>query len=284
MQILTLCICLLTKSSGQSLEWERQQHFERWKMIMKNPFLTNKQSQESFDYSDGHTPEHIAIIMDGNGRWAEKRGMPRVAGHKEGLSTVVKVVKMAVKCQVKILTLYTFSTENWKRPKQEVDTILRLPKEFLSVYLPDLIANNVRIEAIGDLENLPAHTREAMQFAIDRTRDNNGLLLNMALNYGSRNEILHAMKGLLKDINDSNQSLDELDEQQFSNYLYTAGMKEPDLLIRTGGEKRLSNFLLWQLAYTEFWFTDVLWPDFSEMEFLRALKDYRQRKRRYGGI
>jgi len=251
---------------------------------MKIPFLTNKQPEEAFLYSDENIPEHIAIIMDGNGRWAAKRGMPRVAGHKERLSTVVKVVKMAVKCQVKILTLYTFSTENWKRPKQEVDTILRLPKEFLSVYLPDLIANNVRIEAIGDLENLPAHTREAMKYAIERTRDNDGLLLNMALNYGSRNEILHAMKGLLKDINDSKRSLDQLDEQQFSNYLYTAGMKEPDLLIRTGGEKRLSNFLLWQLAYTEFWFTDVLWPDFSEMEFLRALKDYRQRKRRYGGI
>jgi undecaprenyl diphosphate synthase len=185
---------------------------------------------------------------------------------------------------VKVLTLYTFSTENWKRPKPEIDFILRLPKEFLHIYLPDLISNNVRIEAIGDMENLPAHTRDAVQFAIDRTRDNDGLQLNFALNYGSRREILNAMKEMFTDINDAKLSIDEVDEQQFSGYLNTAGMSDPDLLIRTGGEKRLSNFLLWQLAYTEFWFTDVLWPDFSEKDFLHALEEYRQRKRRYGGI
>jgi len=251
---------------------------------MKIPFLTNKQPKESFEYQEDNTPEHIAIIMDGNGRWARKRGMPRVAGHKEGLSAVVKIVKVAVKCNVKFLTLYAFSTENWKRPSAEVDFILRLPKEFLNIYLPDLIANNVRIEAIGDMENLPAYTREAVQFAIDRTRNNDGLQMTIALNYGSRHEILHAMKKMLTDINEAKLSLDELDEQKFSGYLYTAGMTEPDLLIRTGGEKRLSNFLLWQLAYTEFWFTDVLWPDFSEKEFMHALEGYQQRKRRYGGI
>ena len=251
---------------------------------MKIPFLTNKQSEESFYYPEDNTPEHIAIIMDGNGRWAQKRGMPRTVGHKEGISTVVKIVKAAVKCKVKVLTLYTFSTENWKRPKPEIEFILRLPKEFLSIYLPDLLSNNVRIEAIGDMANLPASTREAIQYAIDRTRDNDGLQLNFALNYGSRHEILNAMKEMITDINNGKLSLDELDEQQFSSYLYTAGIKDPDLLIRTGGEKRLSNFLLWQLAYTEFWFTDVLWPDFSEKEFLHALEDYRQRKRRYGGI
>lgn len=253
-------------------------------MSMKIPFFNHKQSKESFHYSEGDTPEHIAIIMDGNGRWAGKRGMPRVAGHKEGLSTVVKIVKAAVKCKVKVLTLYTFSTENWKRPKTEIDFILRLPKEFLHIYLPDLISNNVRIEAIGDMEKLPAYTREALQYAIDRTRDNDGLQLNFALNYGSRHEILNAMKEMFADLNDAKLALDEVDEQQFSGYLYTAGMPDPDLLIRTGGEKRLSNFLLWQLAYTEFWFTDVLWPDFSEKEFLHALEEYRQRKRRYGGI
>jgi undecaprenyl diphosphate synthase len=251
---------------------------------MKIPFLNNKQSKEFFHYPEDHTPDHIAIIMDGNGRWAGKRGMPRVAGHKEGLSAVLKIVKAAVKCKVKVLTLYTFSTENWKRPKPEIDFILRLPKEFLHIYLPDLISNNVRIEAIGDMENLPAHTRDAVQFAIDRTRDNDGLQLNFALNYGSRREILNAMKEMFTDINDAKLSIDEVDEQQFSGYLNTAGMSDPDLLIRTGGEKRLSNFLLWQLAYTEFWFTDVLWPDFSEKDFLHALEEYRQRKRRYGGI
>jgi len=161
---------------------------------------------------------------------------------------------------------------------------LRLPKEFLQIYLPELISNNVRIEAIGDMETLPVHTREAVQYAIERTRKNDGLQLNFALNYGGRHEILKAMKEMFADLNDGKMSLNEMDEQHFSSYLYTAGITEPDLLIRTGGEKRLSNFLLWQMAYTEFWFTDVLWPDFSEKEFLHALEEYRQRKRRYGGI
>ncbi|MEH7224492.1 isoprenyl transferase [Bacillus sp. JJ1566] len=253
-------------------------------MAMKIPFFNHKQLNEAVQFADHDTPDHVAIVMDGNGRWARKRGLPRVAGHKEGVSTVVKIVRAAVKCNVKVLTLYTFSTENWKRPKLEVDTILKLPKEFLHIYLPELISNNVRIEAIGDMENLPAHTREAIQYAIQRTRDNDGLQLNFALNYGGRDEILKAMKDMFLDISDSKFSLDDLDEQQFSRYLYTDGLPDPDLLIRTGGEKRLSNFLLWQLAYTEFWFTDVLWPDFSEKEFLQALEEYRQRKRRYGGI
>ena len=253
-------------------------------MAMKLPFFNPKKTNEHLQYMEEHTPDHIAIIMDGNGRWAQKRGLPRVAGHKEGVSAVVKITKAAVKCKVKVLTLYTFSTENWKRPKSEVDLILRLPKEFLQIYLPELISNNVRIEAIGDMEKLPAHTREAVQYAIERTKNNDGLQLNFALNYGGRHEILKAMKEMFTDLTDGKMSLDELDEQHFSNYLYTAGITEPDLLIRTGGEKRLSNFLLWQMAYTEFWFTDVLWPDFSEKEFLRALEEYRQRKRRYGGI
>ncbi|WP_212924447.1 isoprenyl transferase [Oceanobacillus sp. J11TS1] len=257
-------------------------------MLKKIPFFNNKQSKASIHnterYTEDNTPDHVAIIMDGNGRWAKKRGMPRVAGHKEGVSSVVKIVKAAVKCKVKVLTLYTFSTENWKRPKPEIEFILRLPKGFLHMYLPDLISNNVRIETIGDMENLPATTREAIQYAIDHTQDNDGLQLNFAINYGSRHEILNAMKEMLTDINDAGLSLDDVDEQRFSRYLYTAGIPDPDLLIRTGGEKRLSNFLLWQSAYTEFWFTDVLWPDFSEKEFLYALEEFRQRRRRYGGI
>lgn len=253
-------------------------------MSIKLPFFMNKQSEVLYDYPEDNTPDHIAIIMDGNGRWAKKRGMPRVAGHKEGISTVVKIAKAAVKCNVKVLTLYTFSTENWKRPKSEVETILRLPKEFLHIYLPELMANNVRIGAIGDMDILPAHTRDAIEYAIEKTSENDGLLLNFALNYGSRHEILRAMKEMLMDINDEKLSLDELDEQQFSGYLYTSDLPDPDLLIRTGGEKRLSNFLLWQLAYTEFWFSDVLWPDFSEKEFLEAVGEFRNRKRRFGGL
>lgn len=253
-------------------------------MNMKIPFLTKKDEKTNYYYTEAQTPDHIAIIMDGNGRWAQKRGLPRFAGHKEGLSTVVKVVKVAVKCKVKVLTLYTFSTENWKRPKPEVDFILKLPKEFLHVYLPDIKSNNVRIEVIGNIEGLPASTREALQYAIDSTKDNDGLQLNLALNYGSKNELLQAMKGMFTDLIDEKISLDEVDEQQFSTYLDTAGMPNPDLLIRTGGEKRLSNFLLWQMAYTEFCFTDVLWPDFSENEFRLALEEYQLRKRRFGGI
>lgn len=250
---------------------------------MKIPIFNNE-PKESSHYTAGKTPDHVAIIMDGNGRWAQKQGKPRIAGHKEGISAVVKTVQAAVKYKVKFLTLYTFSTENWKRPKFEIDFLLRLPKEFLDYYLPDLISNNVRIQVIGDMASLPSYTSEAIQYAIERTRENDGLQLNIALNYGSRHEILNAMKEILVDVEAGKLSLNELNEQQFTRYLYTDGIPEPDLLIRTGGEKRLSNFLLWQLAYTEFLFTDVLWPDFSEKQFQHALEEYRQRKRRYGGI
>ncbi|WLV24274.1 isoprenyl transferase [Aciduricibacillus chroicocephali] len=253
-------------------------------MSMKIPFFKSKQPEKFNQASDEKVPDHIAIIMDGNGRWAQKRGMPRFLGHKEGVTAVMKIVKAASQLKVKTLTLYTFSTENWKRPKAEVDFILKLPKQFLHMYLPDLVYNNVRIGTIGDMEKLPDHVCEPLQYAVDRTKDNDGLQLNFALNYGGRDEILHAMKSMFQDMNDKSLSMDELDEQQFAKHLYTAGIPEPDLLIRTGGEKRLSNFLLWQLAYAELVFTDVLWPDFSEDEFLLAIKEYQQRQRRYGGI
>lgn len=252
--------------------------------MMKIPFLTKKDEQSNIYYAEGTIPDHVAIIMDGNGRWAEKRGMPRFIGHKTGLATVVTVVKAAVKCKVKVLTLYTFSKENWKRPKPEVEFILKLPKEFLHVYLPDIQANNVRIEVIGNMEGLPAATQEALQYAIDSTKNNDGLQLNLALNYGSKQEMLQAMKRMFTDLVDEKVSLDDVDEEQFSKYLNTANIPNPDLLIRTGGEKRLSNFLLWQMAYTEFCFTDVLWPDFSEHEFKLAIEEYQSRKRRYGGL
>lgn len=252
-------------------------------MMTKIPFMKRK-PKKSFHYVGGTPPEHVAIIMDGNGRWATNKGLVRVAGHKEGLTSLMKIVKTAVNCRVKLLTLYAFSTENWKRPRKEVEYILKLPKEFLNLYLPELIENNVRIQVIGDMENLPNYTREAVQYAINRTRNNDGLQLNFALNYGSRHELMDAMKKMFVDLQETKLSLDEVDEQNFSKYLYTANMPEPDLLIRTGGEKRLSNFLLWQLAYTEFWFTDVLWPDFSEEDFLLALDHYEQRQRRFGGL
>lgn len=253
-------------------------------MSMKIPFLKSKQVKNSEQEPVENVPDHVAIIMDGNGRWAQKRGLPRIAGHKEGVTAVNRIVKAAVNANVKILTLYTFSTENWKRPKSEIEFILRLPKEFLHIYLPDLIANNVKIATIGDFDALPIYTKKAVQYAIDKTKDNDGLLLNFALNYGSRLEIVHAVKQIISDIDKDELHVDSLDANLFSNYLFTDGLSDPDLLIRTGGEQRLSNFMLWQLAYTEFWFTDDLWPDFNEEAFKDALAEYQQRKRRYGGI
>ncbi|MFD2760344.1 isoprenyl transferase [Lentibacillus juripiscarius] len=253
-------------------------------MSMKLPFFKKKKPEPKEQSEFDTIPKHVAIIMDGNGRWAKKRGLPRIAGHKEGMDVVRDVVKTAVSFHIEILTLYAFSTENWKRPDSEVDYLLRLPKEFLHIYLPELIENNVRIETIGELELLPDHTKEAVHYAKEKTKDNDGLLLNFALNYGSRFEIMEAIRRIVADIDDNQLKLDSLDEKTFAAYLYTNGLSDPDLLIRTSGEKRLSNFLLWQAAYSEFWFTDVLWPDFSEEMFKDALHDYQQRKRRYGGV
>ena len=249
-------------------------------MSMKIPFIKNKQQKTPISDMSDNIPHHIAIIMDGNGRWAERRGLPRVAGHKEGVKAVMKVVRAAHDAKVKVLTLYAFSTENWNRPKAEIDILMKLPKEFLYVYLPELMENNVKIQTIGNFDALPAHTKKTVQFAKDKTKDNDGLILNFALNYGSRHEIMHAIKQIMDDVNGNKVSLDSLDEEVFSKYLYTNGLSDPDLLIRTSGEKRLSNFLLWQLAYSEFWFTDVLWPDMNEEIFFQAIKDYQKRKRR----
>ena len=252
-------------------------------MFMKLPFFNKKQYVEPLTNLD-MMPEHVAIIMDGNGRWANKRGLPRIAGHKEGMNVVREIVKTAANSNIKILTLYTFSTENWKRPKSEVDYIMKLPKEFINIYLPEMIENNVKIKTIGDFDKLPKHTRKAIRYAKEKTSNNDGLILNFALNYGGRYEIVRAIKQIMEDVDSKKVSVDALDENMFSNYLYTQGLSDPDLLIRTSGEKRLSNFLLWQLAYTEFWFTDVLWPDFHANVFQEALQEYQQRKRRYGGV
>lgn len=254
-------------------------------MSMRLPFFKKKKIHtEPSDETFTSIPEHVAIIMDGNGRWAKGKGLPRIAGHREGMNNVTKTVRAANKYGVKVLTLYAFSTENWKRPKDEVEFIMRLPKEFLHVYLPEMMENNVQIRTIGDFDALPTYTKEAVQYAVDQTKDNDGLILNLALNYGSRYEILCAMKQMMKDIESTSLSIDDVDEQLVSSYLYTNGTSDPDLLIRTSGEKRVSNFLLWQIAYSEFWFTDVLWPDFNEDVFVEALREYEQRKRRYGGV
>lgn len=229
-------------------------------------------------------PSHIAIIMDGNGRWAKKRALPRVAGHHEGMKVVRKITKIANQLDVKVLTLYAFSTENWKRPKPEVDYLMKLPEEFLGTFLPELIEENVKVQMMGYKKALPPHTCSAVEKAIHDTKDNNGLILNFALNYGSRAEIIEAVKGVLNDYKSGILNGNEITEEEFAKHLMTRDLPDPDLLIRTSGEIRLSNFMLWQLAYTEFWFTDVLWPDFTENHLLEAIEVFQNRQRRFGGV
>jgi undecaprenyl diphosphate synthase len=229
-------------------------------------------------------PEHVAIIMDGNGRWAKKRALPRIAGHHEGMKVVRKTTKLANALGVKVLTLYAFSTENWKRPKNEVEYIMKLPDEFLGTFLPELIKENVQVKMMGYKNQLPVHTLRAIENAIEETKNNDGLVLNFALNYGSRAEILDAVKLAINDCNSGKLTEEALDEKVFSSYLMSSDFKDPDLLIRTSGEIRLSNFMLWQLAYTEFWFTDVLWPDFSEEQLFEAIEVFQKRQRRFGGV
>ncbi|EKN64066.1 undecaprenyl pyrophosphate synthase [Neobacillus bataviensis LMG 21833] len=229
-------------------------------------------------------PEHVAIIMDGNGRWAKKRALPRIAGHHEGMKVVRNTTMLANDLGIKTLTLYAFSTENWKRPKNEVEYIMKLPEEFLGTFLPELIKNNVQVKMMGYKDQLPVHTLRAIEKAMEETKYNTGLILNFALNYGSRAEILDAVKQVLNDNKNGILKETELDEKVFSSYLMTANYTDPDLLIRTSGEIRLSNFMLWQLAYSELWFTDVLWPDFSEEHLLEAIEAFQNRQRRFGGI
>ncbi|GLC87368.1 isoprenyl transferase [Lysinibacillus piscis] len=229
-------------------------------------------------------PAHVAIIMDGNGRWAKKRAMPRVAGHHEGMKTVQKITRFASDLGIQALTVYAFSTENWKRPKAEVDFLMRLPVEFLGSFLPEMMERNVRVEMIGNPELLPAHTQKALYDAMEETKHNTGLVLNFALNYGSRAEIIDAMKGMLEKVQEGELTIQDITEECVTAHLMTAHLPEPDLLIRTSGEVRLSNFMLWQLAYTELWFTDTLWPDFNEKNLLEAIENYQKRNRRYGGL
>ncbi|OMP68634.1 isoprenyl transferase [Domibacillus epiphyticus] len=252
-------------------------------MGQKQWFWQSKQTGDK-TISEENVPVHIAIIMDGNGRWAKKRALPRIAGHNEGMKTVREITRCANRIGVKVLTLYAFSTENWKRPKLEVDFLMKLPEEFLSTFLPELIEENVRIEMIGDMEKLPAHTKRAVQNAIEKTAGNDGLILNFALNYGSRAEIANAVQAIMNDVQSGVLPNCGVSDETISRYLMTSHLPEPDLLIRTSGEHRLSNFMLWQLAYTEFFFTDVLWPDFSEEDLLEAVAAYQKRSRRFGGL
>jgi undecaprenyl diphosphate synthase len=227
-------------------------------------------------------PKHIAIIMDGNGRWAKKRRLPRLAGHRAGIKRVREIVRFTAELGIPILTLYAFSIENWKRPKKEVDTLMFLLKDYLKKEINQLNKNKVKLNAIGRINNLPSPVQDALYEAKEETGNNEGLLLNLALSYGGRTEIIDAVNKLVERLKSAGNK--KITEREFANCLYTAGIPDPDLLIRTSGEMRISNFLLWQLAYTEIWVTPVLWPDFGRKELLQALLDYQKRERRFGGI
>lgn len=257
--------------------------FDKMK-IWKNSHNSSSLRERITAIQEQAIPSHIAVIMDGNGRWANKRALPRMAGHHAGMKVVKKITKLASELGVRTLTLYAFSTENWKRPKNEVEYLMKLPEEFLGSFLPELIEENVQVKMMGYKDVLPSHTLHAIDKAMEETKHNTGLVLNFALNYGSRSEILEAVKNVLNDCKSGIINENELTEEVFSSYLMTKGLKDPDLLIRTSGEIRLSNFMLWQLAYTEFWFTDVLWPDFAEEHLVEAIEVFQNRQRRFGGV
>lgn len=229
-------------------------------------------------------PTHIAIIMDGNGRWATRRGLPRGMGHRSGVESLRDIVKACSSLGVKYLTVYAFSTENWKRPVEEVNILMDLLAEYLRKELRELSNNNVRIRAIGRIGELPDKAREALTEAEKSTENNTGLTLNLALNYGGRNEITDAVKQIAQNVAAGKLSPDSINEDVISEYLYTAGIPDPDLLIRPSGELRISNFLLWQVAYSEFWYSPVFWPDFRRVHLLEAIEDYQSRQRRFGGL
>jgi undecaprenyl diphosphate synthase len=253
-------------------------------MDWKRWFSKNKMVDLRAKISGHKVPQHVAIIMDGNGRWAKRRGLPRIAGHHAGMKTVKKITIAADEIGVQVLTLYAFSTENWSRPKDEIDYLMKLPQQFLSVELNELIEKNVQVRVIGWREGLPDYTLQALDEAVEKTSSNTGLILNFALNYGSRKEMLESMKSMYADIQNGTIQMAEIDEELYAQYLQTTGLPDPDLLIRTSGELRLSNFMLWQLAYTEFYFTPSYWPDFSNEHFFQAIEQYQLRIRRYGGL
>lgn len=251
---------------------------------MFNFFKKNKLEEKIEEKKLKKIPTHVAIIMDGNGRWAKKRNMPRVKGHYEGMQTVKKITKYASELGIKYLTLYAFSTENWARPKEEVNYLMDLPEKMFTSFMPELMENNVKVEVIGVVEKLPENTRKAVEDAIEQTKNNTGLKLIFALNYGSKDEIVTAVKRIAQGAANNEYKVEEIDEQLISDNLFTKDTPDPDLLIRTSGEQRISNFLLWQIAYSEFIFTKVAWPDFVEEEFYKALLEYQSRDRRFGGL
>ena len=227
-------------------------------------------------------PKHTAIIMDGNGRWAEQKGMSRIFGHQNGVAAVKKIVEAANKFKIKYLTLFTFSIENWDRPQSEVDTLMSLLVQTLKDEFEDIFRNNIKLNAIGELDTLPDNVRDELYSIIQSTKNNSGMILTLALSYGGKQEIFKAVKEISDKVKNDIISLDNFDDSLINDHLYTRDLPDVDLLIRTSGEQRISNFLLWQIAYAELYFTDVYWPDFSEEDLEKAIVEYQNRERRFG--
>ncbi len=244
---------------------------------------SDRKQQETLRRS-GEIPAHIAIIMDGNGRWARKKGLPRVAGHKRGVDTVQEITEACAEVGVKYLTLFTFSTENWNRPKDEVSTLMRLLLKSVKDRCIELDKNNIRLTTIGNVKTLPVEVQKELHEAIEKTKNNNRMTLNLALSYSGRWELLEAVKDISKLVAEGKIKSEEIDEKFFAKYLTTQNIPDPDLLIRTSGEFRVSNFLLWQIAYTEFYISDVYWPDFSRKHLYEAIKSFQSRERRFGRV
>ena len=245
---------------------------------------SSKSSSVNANIDPANLPCHIAIIMDGNGRWAKKRILNRIEGHKKGADVVRAIVRACREIGIPILTLYAFSTENWQRPKSEVAALMTILKNFLESEQKEMLDNNIRLNAIGQTDKLPGYVQKALHRTIDLTKNNDGLLLNLALSYGSRAEIVRMVRGIAIKTKEGKIDPDLITPELVSDFLYTKGMPDPDLLIRTSGEMRISNFLLWQIAYTEIFVTETLWPDFSRQELLQILKHYQSRKRRFGKV
>jgi len=250
-----------------------------WKL-----FSNRNQDSEDISLDENNIPRHIAIIMDGNGRWAKQRNLPRSMGHKAGVENIREIVKECSNLGVKYLTLYAFSTENWKRPAEEVNALMKLLVEYLKKEVEELHKNKVVVKSIGEIETLPSICREELKSAYEKTKNNTGLVLNLALNYGGRDEILRGIKLLYEDLNTEKIILEDVNSEVFSKYLYTKDICDPDLIIRPSGEQRISNFLLWQCAYSEFWYSDIKWPDFKKQHLHKAIYDFQNRDRRFGGI
>lgn len=244
--------------------------------------LTIDELKDKIDMNN--LPKHIGIIMDGNGRWAKKRFLPRNYGHQEGVKRVIENVELVNNLGIKHLSLYAFSTENWKRPESEVKGLMKILVIYINKELDKLHSNNVKIKIMGDIEKLPDYAKKEVIRAVNKTYNNTGMILNIGLNYGGRDEIILGIKKVLTDIEKGNLSIDNINTDSFKNYLYTKNQPDLDLLIRPSGELRISNFMLYQLAYSEFYFSDVLWPDFKEKHLLLSIIDYQNRNRRFGGI